>query len=174
MPNSTKHKRLIIYFDHRVKKIFEEGKDYVWRRPERCPKCGSGRLWGHGYVERYFEGFEMALWMKRWRCPDCGGVHTMRPKDFWRRFRHRVTGIVKSLEEKISLGKWLGELSRQVEQYWWRGFGRQCARAGKTSKRSLEVLERLLTGGVMAATHSLDFFRIETRGGICFSPAGCG
>jgi hypothetical protein len=173
---------LIIYFDHRVKKIFEEEKDYGWVRPERCPKCGSARLWGHGYVERYFEGFKTSVWMKRWRCPDCGGVHTMRPKDFWRRFRHRVTSIVKSLEEKISLGKWLDELSpstglrtsREAQQYWWRGFGRQCGRAAKTGKRSLEVLERLVTGGVMAATHSLEFFRIETQSGICFSPAGRG
>lgn len=164
---------MILYAKVSVKKIFEEEKDYAWRRAERCPKCGSGRLWGHGYVERYFEGFETALWMKRWRCADCGGVHTMRPEGFWRRFRHSVVRIVKSLRGKISGGEWLGGLGREAQQYWWRGFGKQCVREGRNVfKKTLAALERLIEKGVMAATHSLDFFRIQTWGEICFTPAG--
>ena len=163
---------MILYSKVSVKEIFKKGKDYVWPRPERCPKCGSGRLWGHGYVARYFEGFEESLWMKRWRCADCGGVHTMRPEGFWRRFRHSVTRIVKSLKEKISVGGWLGDLGRQAQQYWWRGFGRQCGREGKTGERRLKILERMLERGILAATHSLEFFRIQNLGDICFTPAG--
>lgn len=164
---------MILYTKVSVKKIFEEEKDYAWRRPERCPKCGSGRLWGHGYVERYFEGFGEALWMKRWRCVDCGGVHTMRPEGFWRRFRHSVVGMVRSLKEKISGGGWLGEVRRQAQQYWWRGFGKQCAREGRNVfKKTLEALERLVEKGVIAATHSLEFFRIQRLGGNCFTAAG--
>jgi hypothetical protein len=164
---------MILYAKVSVKKIFEEGKDYAWRRPERCPECGSGRLWGHGYVERYFEGFETAIWIKRWRCRDCGGVHTMRPEGFWRRFRHSVGRIVQSLKEKIAGDRWLGEISRQAQQYWWRGFGRQCGREGKNiGRKGLEILEGLLEKGIIAATHSLEFFRIQTLGGIYFTPAG--
>lgn len=164
---------MILYFNIPVKEIFEQGKGYEWPRPKRCPGCGSGRLWGHGYVERYFEGFVEALWMKRWRCADCGGVHTMRPKGFWRRFRYSVTKVVKSLKEKILTGEWLGELARQAQQYWWRGFGRQCARAGRSAfKKRLGILEGMLEKGVMAATHSLEFFRIRISGEICFTPAG--
>ena len=160
---------MILYSEVSVKEIFKKGKGYVWRRPERCPECGSGRLWGHGYVTRYFEGFEEALWMKRWRCVDCGGVHTMRPEGFWRRFRHTVVRILKSLKEKISGGGWLGELSRQAQQYWWRGFGRQCGREGKTGKKVLAVLERMHADGVMTATHSLVFFRIRVWKGLSFT-----
>ena len=96
----------------------------------------------------------------------------MRPRAFWRRFRYRMTRIVESLKEKLALGSWLEELSRQVQQYWWRGFGRQCGREGKTGKKGLVVLERMLADGVMAATHSLEFFRIQTFGEICFTAAG--
>lgn len=167
------HLLMILYSKVSVKKIFEEGKDYAWGRPQRCPKCGSGRLWGHGYVERYFEGFETAVWMKRWQCRDCGGVHTMRPEGFWRRFRHSVVRIVKSLKQKLSGGGWLGEFGREVQQYWRRGFGRQCAREGRNVyKKGREILERLLEKGVIVATHSLEFYRIETLSEICFTPAG--
>lgn len=164
---------MILYSEVSVKEIFEKGKDYAWVRPERCPKCGSGRLWGHGYVARYFEGFKEAVWMKRWRCADCGGVHTTRPEGFWRRFQHSVEKIVKSLKEKLSAGRWLGEISRQVQQYWRRGFGRQCVREGESLRRKgLEILERMIEKQVMAATHSLEFFRIQTLEKIRFTPAG--
>lgn len=164
---------MILYSKVSVKKIFEEGKGCAWRRPERCPKCGSGRLWGHGYVERYFEGFEEALWMKRWRCRDCGGVHTMRPEGFWRRFRHSVARIVKSLKEKILAGRWLEDLSRQGQQYWWHGFRKQCGREGKSIQRKgLKTLEETIEKGILAATHSLEFFRIKVWEKICFTPAG--
>jgi len=163
---------MIFYLGVSVKEIFEEGKDYGWPRPERCPKCGSGRLWGHGYAERYFEGFETAVWMKRWRCPDCGGVHTARPKTFWRRFRHSLRRVVESLKEKLCFGRWVRQRGRQIQQYWWRGFGRQCGRQGPMGRRGLEELEKILRNGIIAATHSLEFFRIRHEGAVCFTPAG--
>ncbi len=148
------------------------GKLYPWPRPPRCPKCCSGRLWGHGYVERYFEGFSQALWMKRYRCPDCGGVHTLRPKVFWRRFQCSAAIIIQSLKGKISGNRWLGQISRQAQQYWWCGFKRQCAREVRIGKPGVEVLDRLLEKGIIAATHSQQFFRMWDFREMSFVPAG--
>ena len=41
---STKSKTLILHFAVDVKRLVEEGKDFCWPRPERCPRCGGLRL----------------------------------------------------------------------------------------------------------------------------------
>jgi hypothetical protein len=99
-----------------------QDKLYPWPRPAWCPRCGSARLWGHGFVLRYFDGCGGALPMKRWRCPDCGAVHTCRPADYWRRFLASIQSITASLKSKISDGQWRSEVSRQRQQGWYRGF----------------------------------------------------
>jgi len=121
-------------------------------------------------VERYFEGFAEALWMKRYRCPDCGGVHTLRPKVFWRRFRHLAAIIIQSLKEKIAGNRWLGQINRQAQQYWWHGFEKQCAREGRIGKLGSEALDWLLEKGLITATPSLSFFRMWNFLGMCFVP----
>lgn len=163
---------MILYIAVSVKEIFRKEKSYVWPRPKKCPKCGGSRLWGHGYVMRYFEGFLEGIWIKRWRCRACGSVHTMRPKNFWRRFRYTVANVVKSLTKKIAAGKWDGHLRRQVQQYWWRGFGKQCRREGKIARSAFGVLKRMLTKQVIVATHSLKFFQNQNVGGMHFTAAG--
>ncbi len=90
--------------------------------------------------------------MKRWRCADCGAVHTMRPASHWRGFWATVALIVLSLRSKLCGSRWLVEVSRQRQQYWWRGYQRQSHFSG--SPTSLSVL---LAQKVIAATHSLKF-----------------
>lgn len=94
--------------------------------------------------------------MKRWRCVDCGAVHTMRPASHWRGFWATIVLITRSLLAKVEGRRWLAEVSRQRQQYWWRGFQRQRHVAGiPTSLRELEAQ------GVIAATHSMRFRRQE-------------
>jgi transposase-like protein len=53
-------------------------------RPVRCPKCGFGRLWGHGYYWRKVDrhggagNHELAP-VPRFRCNDCGGTCSRLP-----------------------------------------------------------------------------------------------
>ena len=54
---SPKGNLLILHYPVDVKRLAEEGKEYVWLKPTRCPRCQGVRLWGHGYVFCYFEGF---------------------------------------------------------------------------------------------------------------------
>ena len=153
---STKSKTLILHFAVDVKRLVEEGKDYCWPRPERCPRCEGRRLWGHGYVRRYFEGWIEGIWIKRYRCPDCRAVHTLRPERFYRGFHYSVLTILLSVLTKVAEGRFLKCLSRQVQQYWYKGF---CFQACKLCNRrfpDIEVLKELLSRDIIAATHSFE------------------
>ena len=118
---------MIIYIFIDVKEIFKLGKTYPWVKPDSCPVCAGIRLWGHGYVERYFEGFIEKLWLKRYRCPECKSVHIMRPELFWPRFHYRVPTILSSLRNKVKFNRWLPDISRQNQQYWFKGLNKQLA-----------------------------------------------
>jgi hypothetical protein len=130
--------------------LFSLGKLYPWPRPESCPRCSNRRLWGHGYVRRYFDGVPKPLWIKRWRCPDCGGVHTCRPDSHWRRFLAPISVILVSLVSKIMGLRWPQDESRQRQQYWYRGFIIQSRFDGLPPVS----VESLHLAGIVVATHS--------------------
>lgn len=106
-------------------------------------------MWGHGYVERFFDGVEAALPMKRWRCPHCGAVHTMRPQTHWRGFWAARATILASLRDKEKTHRWLSQLARERQQYWWRGFTIQRQFDG-----ALGSLAALVGRHIIVATHS--------------------
>lgn len=130
--------------------ILSEGKLFPWPRPQRCPRCGGRRLWGHGYASRYFDGLAAPVWMKRWRCVDCGAVHTCRPATHWRRFLAPSAVIVASLGAKLSGLRWPKDDSRQRQQYWHQGYLIQSRFDGLPPA----ALQALLAEFVVAATHS--------------------
>jgi hypothetical protein len=68
---------LLLQVDVCVKEIFEQGKLFPWPRPPDCPRC-HGRIWGHGFVGAYFDGFVQVIFLRRYRCPDCPSVKKAR------------------------------------------------------------------------------------------------
>jgi len=151
---STKGILLILPFAVDVKRLVEEGKDFPWPRPVRCPRCEGRRLWGHGYVYRYFEGFSHGLWMKRYRCPDCEAVHTCRIQQFYRGFHYSVLTILLSVLNKVVEGRWLKCLSRQVQQYWWKGLQFQASRHSNRMDPDIAVCRELFHKALIPVTHS--------------------
>ena len=150
IPKSTyRVASLIVYLSVDSIAVSSLGKAYRWPRLRRCPNCRGRRLWGHGYVERYFDESADALWMKRWRCPECHAVHTMRPDTHWRGFWADRQTILRSLEDKETSRGWLPHLGRERQQYWWRGFQIQRQFHG-----AFESLASLIDKQVIAATHS--------------------
>ena len=147
---------LILHFAVDVKRLVREGKEYPWERPRRCPSCGGLRLWGHGYVLRYFEDLAFGLWMKRYRCPDCRSVHTCRLDGFYRGFRYSVSSILHSLHSRIVEGRWLRSNSRQCQQYWWRGFRLQASRLRNVINPGLSCLAALIRSGHIPSTHCVE------------------
>ena len=55
-----------------LKEIEEQGRNYPWIRPEVCLRCRGSHLWGHGFVESWFDGYIHALLLRRYICPVCG------------------------------------------------------------------------------------------------------
>jgi len=150
---STKSDSLILHFEVDVKRLVEEGKDFCWPRPERCPRCEGRRLWGHGYVQRYFEGWSEGIWVKRYRCPDCGAVHTLRPETFYKGFYYSILTILLSLLSRIIHNRWLKCLSRQVQQYWWKGLRRQASRFHNVKVPDSLTLVQLLREEIIPVSH---------------------
>ncbi len=112
-----------------LKDIYEKGRDYVWPRPEVCPKCKERRPWGHGFVMAYFEGFASALFVRRYRCPQCGCVIRLRPQGYFPRFQSSIEAIRSVIEELLKNKRrpsgvcrtrqahWLGALERKAMAY---------------------------------------------------------
>ena len=138
----------------------EEKKNYRWPPLRRRPVCGGRRLWGHGYVGRYLDGWAERLWMTRYRCSDCTAVHPARPDTHWRGFWAPPRLILICLVRKLKKDRWLKQLSRQRQQYWWRGLRQQLLREG-THGRSLSRLKDLVSRSIIVSTHSLRYR--ETR-----------
>ena len=111
---------MVIFFPVILKQLFYQGRKYPFPKPGRCPCCGGPRLWGHGYVEAFFDGFSQALFLKRYRCPDCGCVIRLRPSGYFRRFQSSIASIRSSIKQKVESGHWLNGLSRTRQRHWFR------------------------------------------------------
>lgn len=147
---------LVLHVTVNVKRLFALGRLYPWPRPNRCRLCGSRRIWGHGYVPRYFEGFVYPLWIRRLRCPDCGTVYTLRPDAFVRGFRYSLATIVLSLAETITgKGLVLPRPSRQARQYRLRALRLQASRTANVLQPDVNTLYALLSRDVIPFTRSI-------------------
>lgn len=102
-----------------LQKLQELGQKYSWKKPSRCPHCGSTRLWGHGFVFRCFHGFGLKLPLKRYRCPDCRAVHTLRPHSHSPGFHYGMAIQAQSIIRKLQGIPFLTTISRQTQQHWW-------------------------------------------------------
>lgn len=100
--------------------LLRNGRYGKWKRP----KCENGcpKMWGHGFVSRYYEPLDFAVCLKRWRCPTCGRVVTMLPVDFYRRYRSCVNTIYRALKHRLGHGRWPPRTIRQRAGHWLRKF----------------------------------------------------
>lgn len=105
----------------------EEDRNFVWRKPEKCPACQSNRIWGHGYVLRYFDEYPEGLYLKRFYCPECRAVHTARPVEYFPRFQTTIDSMHTCIFNKLQTLGWSSGYSRQRQQYWYQGLKLQAA-----------------------------------------------
>jgi hypothetical protein len=111
---------MVISVSCKVKEIFERGKDYVWLKPEICPRCKKSHVLGHGFVGAYFDGFPGFVYLRRWRCPACFCVIRVRPSGYFRRFQATIEEIRSRLSSRISGGHWPPEMSHSRQGNWLR------------------------------------------------------
>jgi hypothetical protein len=141
---------MISYICVLLKDIFKQGRKYSWPRPEKCPKCGSTRIWGHGYVDALFEGYSKALQLKRYRCPCCGCVICLRPSSHLSRFQTSTQKIKSIIATRIKEGRWPPGVSRQRSGYWLRSLKRKAFYlfGFHSGKNLMKVFDYLLLSGV--------------------------
>jgi hypothetical protein len=121
--NPSKPTSLVIFVKLTVKHLFEAGRSFLWPRPKECPRC-RGRIWGHGFVPAYFDGYSQPLWLKRYRCPDCSCVIRLRPREFFQRFQASILTIRDCLSYWVDYQRWKTGPSPPRQRHWVRALRR--------------------------------------------------
>lgn len=101
-----------------IKEIFKLGKKYKWQKPIKCKQCNEPRLWGHGFVLSFFDGFEQGLYLKRYRCPYCHAVFKLKPQGYFKRFQAEIRTIFSSILCRVCKNKYLSQLSWSRQHFW--------------------------------------------------------
>jgi len=122
---TPKEVEMISFVPAKLKDIFEKGRDYPWPKPEACPRCKDSKIWGHGFVDSYFDGFTGGLLLRRYRCPLCGCILKLRPCDYFSRFQASIDTIRFSLSHRLRYGRWPPGLSRSRQGHWLRALRRK-------------------------------------------------
>jgi hypothetical protein len=129
-----------MFFAIKLKDLFEKGREYPWQKPGKCPCCKSCRLWGHGFAEAIFDGYDKPLVLKLYRCPDCRSVIRIRPKGYFKRFQASIEKIRSSITLKSTRNRWLPDISRTRQCHWFRAL----------KKRVNAYLAGTWVGGIVA------------------------
>jgi len=116
---------MVIFFSANLNKLFIDGRNYPWPKPEHCPRCNGCRLWGHGFVLAYFDGYDQPFNLKRYRCPECRCVLRLRPAGYFKRFQAPIAMIRFSVAFKVRAGKWILAISRSRQCHWLRALGKR-------------------------------------------------
>lgn len=148
---------MILYIKAILKDIFKRGRKYPWPKPSKCQVCGSHQVWGHGYVDAYFDGYKKPLLLKRYRCPCCGCVIRIRPLSHLSRFQAPTLRIRSTLSIRIKTGRWPCDCSVSRAGHWLRSLKRRAVfLLGVGEKRELiEVFDYLLLKGKNPVSRSI-------------------
>ncbi len=116
---------MIIFVKVKLKKLFKKKRNYPWPRPESCPRCSNYKVWGHGYAQAIFDGYEEPLMLKLYRCSVCGCVIRLRPSGYFKRFQAKITTIRSCISHKEKLSKWLSGIPPTRQRHWLRALQRR-------------------------------------------------
>lgn len=148
---------MIIFISVNLKEILKKKKKYPWKRPGACPKCEADKVWGHGYVQVYFDRFYEGIYLKRYRCPVCGTVIRLRPKGFFPRFQAPIATIRSSIILKQSKNRWIEGIGRTRQLHWVKALRRRiCAFFGNICPYDLKgAFDYFVTAGINPVSRSI-------------------
>ncbi|MGD9212334.1 MAG: hypothetical protein PVI90_16250 [Desulfobacteraceae bacterium] len=146
---------MIISVRANLNEIFEQGRKFKWGKPCNCPRCGSVRLWGHGFVFAYFDGFSQGLILRRFRCPDCRCLIRMKPKGYFPRFRAGIAKIRTCLSSRLFSGKWLKDLSGSRQRHWLAALKRKSAAFFSVNEQLMNAFDRLIAMGQIPVSRAI-------------------
>jgi len=140
-----------------LKEIYEKGRDYLWPRPEVCPRCKAARPWGHGFVAAYFDGFTAGVLLRRYRCSQCGCVIRLKPHGYFDRFQSSIETIRAVICDLVDKKLSFSGVSRTRKAHWLKALKRK-ARAyfGDPFQHSLpEAFDRLMEMGKIPVSRAI-------------------
>ncbi|MDZ7831794.1 MAG: hypothetical protein U5L07_08600 [Desulfobacterales bacterium] len=148
---------MIIYVAVTLKEIFRLGGNYSWQCPGKCPRCHCYKVWGHGYRDAFFEGYNDPIPLKRWRCPQCGCLICCRPKDYFSRFQTPIQKIRSGIAHRLRCGRWPSGFVRSRAGHWLRALKKQvAARLGHTWQVGLlAAFDYFICQGIIPVSRSI-------------------
>lgn len=147
---------MIIPIQINLKRLFRKGKQYVWPKPAHCPACHNATVWGHGFVEAYFDPFEKPLFLKRYRCPNCRKVFCCRPTGYFSRFQASIHDIRASIVLKHVSDRWLRVFSRSRQRHWYRALLRRIAAYfGQAAPDPVSGFDAFMLKGLIPVSRSI-------------------
>lgn len=138
-----------------LNEIFSQGREFKWVKPCKCPRCGSVRLWGHGFVLAYFDGFFQGLLLRRFRCPDCRCIIRMKPGNYFPRFRAGIVKIRMSLSSRLYSGNWHKDLSGSRQRHWMTALKRKTVAFFGNGAELIESFDRLIKMGQIPVSRAI-------------------
>ena len=108
-----------------IKEIVAKGRDFPWPRPDECPRCDGHRVWGHGFVAAFFDGFADQVLLRRYRCPDCHCVLRLRPSGYFKRFQAAINTIRDCIDYRLGNIRWPKGISHTRQGHWLRSLYRK-------------------------------------------------
>ena len=156
-PKTNNDRVLIISVAVKIKELLKKKRDYPWPRPEVCVRCGASKVWGHGFVTAWFDGFNEALDLRRWRCPACGCVIRMKPCGYFKNFQASIETIRSRISHRLKTGRWPPGLSHTRQGHWLRALIKNVHSflGNQWKGRLIEAFDRLLEMGMIPVTRSI-------------------
>ena len=147
--------KMILLVCAKLNDIFHQGRNFNWIKPDSCPRCASTRVWGHGYVTAYFDGFAHGLLLRRFRCPDCHCVIRMKPKGYFRRFQATTGTIRCCIGQRLLSGRWHFAISKPRQRHWLLALKRKAMVFFGPCKNLLLAFDRLIKMGRIPVSRSI-------------------
>jgi len=147
--------KMILFVCAKLNEISDQGRKFNWIKPDRCPRCDSVKLWGHGFVSAYFDGFAQGVFLRRFRCPDCRCIIRMKPQGCFRRFQASVHTIRSCIAQRLSDGKWRGDLSRSRQRHWLSALKRKTMAFFGAGKELIAGFDQLMQMGAIPVSRAI-------------------
>lgn len=151
----TTDTEMILFVCAKLNDIFEQGRNFNWIKPQICPRCGSVRMWGHGFVIAYFDGFTQGLFLRRYRCPGCKCIVRMKVQGYFRRFQASIDTIGCCLEHRLSRGRWRKDLIASRQRHWLSALRRKCMAFFGLGIDLMAGFDRLANKGVIPVSRAI-------------------
>lgn len=155
LSDPQKNIKMIILVCAKLKDIYTQGRKFAWIKPDRCPRCGSIRVWGHGYVRAYFDDFLECFFLRRFRCPDCTCVIRMKPKGYFNRFHTPIDMIRSCLSHRLLYGRWDPDIGKSRQRHWLSALKRKAMAFFGLCHDLLSAFDRLIEKGEIPVSRGI-------------------